>query len=379
MTRVSKRTVVVCSNYAWTIYNFRMSLIRRLKAEGYKVVVLTEFDGYENQIGLEVDNIEPLFISRKGVNPFVDFFTIADFVRYFLRLKPDMFLAFSIKPVIYGSIAAKIFKIPSIVMITGLGTAFISDNWITKVVKRLYRFALSSVSVIFFQNVDDRTVFVDQKLVNEKVCRYTPGSGVDINKFSYSILPNTAEISFLLIARMLWDKGIGEFVEAARTVKLKYPNTRFQLLGPLGVQNRTSIKNTEMKAWENEGIIEYLGETDDVTSYIEKACCVVLPSYREGTSRVLLEAAAMGRPLIATDVPGCREVVEDGVTGLLCKPRDYVDLSQKIELMLKLPYETRHVMGTKGRDKIENEFRQEIVCDLYIDAIKRCGSGQLSH
>ena len=178
---------------------------------------------------------------------------------------------------------------------------------------------------------------------------------------------------------MLWDKGIGEFVEAARTLKLKYPNTRFQLLGPLGVQNRTSIKNTEMKAWENEGIIEYLGETDDVTSYIEKACCVVLPSYREGTSRVLLEAAAMGRPLIAADVPGCREVVEDGVTGLLCKPRNYVDLSQKIELMLKLPYETRHVMGKKGRDKIENEFRQEIVCDLYIDAIKRCGSGQFPH
>ena len=128
--------------------------------------------------------------------------------------------------------------------------------------------------------------------------------------------------------------------------------------------------------WENEGIIEYLGKTDDVTKFIEKACCIVLPSYREGTSRVLLEAAAMGRPLVATDVSGCREVVEDGVTGFLCKPRDYVDLSQKIELMLNLPYETRQAMGARGREKIENEFRQEIVCDLYIDAIKSCLSGQ---
>lgn len=373
------RTVVVCSNYAWTVLNFRMPIIRRLKLEGYKVIVLTQFDGYENQIGLEVDSIEPLFISRKGVNPFVDFLTFIDLTRHLLKFKPQIILTFSIKPVIYGSLAAKGLRISSMAMITGLGTAFITDNWITKVVKRLYRFSLSSASVIFFQNIDDRDVFVQHKLVDKEVCRLTPGSGVDIDKFAYSTLPNSPKFTFLLIARMLWDKGVGEFVEAAKIIKLKYPNTRFQLLGPLGVQNRTSIKNAEMKAWEDEGIIEYLGETEDVTSYIEKACCVVLPSYREGTSRVLLEAAAMGRPLIAADVPGCREVVEDGVTGLLCKPRNYVDLSQKIELMLKLPYESRYVMGKKGRDKIENEFRQEIVCDLYIDAIKRCGVGQFPH
>ena len=352
-----------------------MSLIRRLKAEGYKVIVLTEFDGYENQIGLEVDNIEPLFISRKGVNPFVDFFTIVDLVRLLVKFKPDILLTFSIKPVIYGSIAAKILKIQSIVMITGLGTAFITDNWITNVVKQLYRFALSSVSVVFFQNIDDRDIFVQHELVDKKICRYTPGSGVDIDIFTYSTLPNSPEITFLLIARMLWDKGIGEFLEAAKTIKLKYSNVRFQLLGPLGVQNRTSIKKNEVESWQNEGFIEYLGETDDVTKFIEKASCIVLPSYREGTSRVLLEAAAMGRPLIATDVPGCREVVEDGVSGFLCKPRDYADLSHKIELMLKLPYESRQVMGARGREKIENEFRQEIVCDLYIDAIKSCPSG----
>lgn len=375
----NSKTIIVSSNYAWTIYNYRMPLIRRLKKEGYKVCLLTQFDGYEKKIAKEIDVIKPLFISREGINPFVDFFTIIDFIRHFLKFKPDLILLFSIKPVIYGSVAAKVFKIPSIVMITGLGTAFIANNWLTKVVKRLYRFALSSVSIIFFQNFDDRNTFLQDKLVDEEVCRHSPGSGVDIDRFSYSTLPNTSEITFLLISRMIWDKGIGEFVNAAKSIKLKYPHVRFQLLGPLGVQNRTSIKETEVEAWENEGIIEYMGETDDVTKFIEKASCVVLPSYREGTSRVLLEAAAMGRPLVATDVPGCREVVEDGVTGFLCMPRDYIDLSQKIELMLKLSHEARKVMGFRGRKKIENEFHQEIVCDLYVDAIKSCQSGKLSH
>ena len=364
------KIIIISSNYAWTIYNFRMPLIRRLNQEGYKVCVLTQFDGYESLIAKEVDQIKHLFISRKGVNPLVDLFTILDFVKYFIRLKPALVLFYTIKPVIYGSIAARLMKVRSIVMITGLGTAFITDTWITKVVKTLYRFSLASVSTAFFQNMDDKDLFVGNRLVDSRVCRLTPGSGVDLDKFSRADLPVNNEMSFLLIGRMLWDKGIGEFVDAARNIKSIYPNIRFQLLGPLGVENRTSISNEQMDEWQKDGIIEYLGETDNTVTYIERACCVVLPSYREGTSRVLLEAAAMGRPLIATDVPGCREVIKDGVTGFLCRSGDYLDLSDKIELMLKLPYESRRIMGAKGREKIENEFNQDIVCDLYIDAIE---------
>ena len=372
------KTIIVTSNYAWTIYNFRMPLIRRLNEEGYKVCVLTQFDGYESLIANEVDQIRPLFISRKGVNPLVDFFSIIDFIKHFIRIKPILILSFTIKPVIYGSIAARFMRLSSIVMITGLGTAFVKNNWITKIVKILYRFSLASVATAFFQNADDKNLFINNNLINPRICRLTPGSGVDLGKFTHTNLPTSHEMTFLLIGRMLWDKGIGEFVDAAKSIKLKYPHVRFQLLGPLGVQNRTAIKEIEVEAWENEGIIEYMGSTDDVRRFIEKACCVVLPSYREGTSRVLLEAAAMGRPLVATDVPGCREVVEDGVNGFLCKPRDYVDLSSKIELMLKLPYEARQVMGARGREKIENEFRQEIVSDLYMDAIESNQSVQLS-
>ena len=364
------KIIIISANCAWTIYNHRMPLIRRLNQEGYKVCVLTQFDGYESLIAKEVDQIKPLFISSKGINPFVDLFTIFDFVKYFIRLKPALVLFYTIKPVIYGSIAARLVKVKSIVTITGLGTAFITDTWITKVVKTLYRFSLVSVATAFFQNVDDKDLFVGNRLVDSRVCRLTPGSGVDLDKFSRADLPLNKEMTFILIARMIWDKGIGEFVDAARNIKSIYPNIRFQLLGPLGVENRTSISNKQMDEWQKDGIIEYLGETDNVVTYIESACCVVLPSYREGTSKVLLEAAAIGRPLIATDVPGCREVIKDGVTGFLCRSGDYLDLSDKIELMLKLPYESRRIMGAKGREKIENEFNQDFVCDLYIDAIE---------
>lgn len=370
MEENNAKTVIVCSNYFWTIYNFRLGLIKRLKAEGYKVVVISQFDGYEKKVASEVDEIRPLFISRKGVNPFIDIFTIFHIVKYLLIFKPYALLSFSIKPVIYGSIAARFTKVKSIVMITGLGSAFISDNWITKVVKALYKYSFVSISKAFFQNTDDRNIFLTNRLVDEKVCQLIPGSGVDLEKFSPTVAPSNERITFLLIARILWDKGVGEYVKAASKIHELYPNTKFQLLGPLGVENRTAISKLQMEKWEKNCNIEYLGETDDVAPYISKACCIVLPSYREGTSRVLLEAAAMGRPIVTTDVPGCREIVEDQITGFLCKPRDYLDLVEKLELMINLSYTDRKIMGAKGREKIEKEFNESIVFDYYIHALK---------
>ena len=366
------KTILICSNYAWTIFNFRLPIIRSLRKAGYRVEVATQFDGYEGRLQEEVDGIHNLFISRKGINPFVDLLTYLNLILILYKIKASACLLFTIKPVIYGSMAASLLRVPVIPMITGLGTVFMVDGMLPRFVKRLYRVALYSVKTVFFQNIDDKNIFINAKIVDSKACRLSPGSGVDLDKFMACDLPISKELTFLLVARMLWDKGIGEFLEAARVIKLKYPNTRFQLLGPLGVENRSCISNIDMEKWQKEGIIEYLGETDNVMSYIKKACCVVLPSYREGTSRVLLEAAAMSRPLIATDVPGCREVIEDGITGFLCKSRDYLDLSHKIERMLLLPYETRRVMGKKGRQKVEQEFNQNIVCKLYVDSIAEC-------
>ena len=369
MKDFEKKSIVICSNYAWTIFNFRMPLLKKLRSQGYKIIVLTQFDGYEKKISNHVDEVYPLFISRKGINPIIDFFTILNFLSIIIRLKPDCVLTFSIKPVVYGSFVCQLLKVPCIAMITGLGTGFLLNNWITSIIKRLYRLALRRVQVVFFQNEDDKEIFLKSKLVNVSQCRMIPGSGVDLERFAYQKLPKKKTVVLLLIARMLADKGIYEYVQAAKIVKKYYPHTEFQLLGPLGVQNRAAISNFQIQTWQDQGLITYLGETDDVVNFIKDSTCVVLPSYREGTSRALLEAAAVGRPIITTNVPGCREIVDHEVNGLLCLPGNADDLATKMKEMLSLSDSQREYMGILGRKKIENQYDQNIVLELYIYVI----------
>lgn len=365
-----EKTILICSNYAWTVYNFRLSLISFLKKNGYRVEVLTEFDGYEEKLADKVDAIHPLFISRDGINPITDLLTIFSILKKLFLIKPDIYFAFSIKPVIYGSIAANILRIPSIVMITGLGTGFLLDNWVTRVIKFLYRFSLKACSTVFFQNADDRNLFIENNLIPPSIAKQTPGSGIDLNTYKYYELEDKEEVIFLLIARMLWDKGIKEYIEAAEVIKSRYSNARFQLLGPIGVLNRSAIDKNVIYDWVESGIIDYYPETDDVISFIKQSTCIVLPSYREGTSKVLLEAASIGRPIITTDVTGCKEIVNDGVNGYLCKVKDSKDLSKMMEKYLCLTHGQRLLMAQKGRLKMEKEFNQNLVFDLYLQSIR---------
>ncbi len=365
-----RETVLLCSNYAWTIFNFRMDLIKELKKNGYKVAVITQFDGYEKEILKEVDIVLPLFISRKGVNPFYDLITFFHLLISIYKLKPNLLLLFTIKPVIYGSLVGQALKIRSYSMITGLGTAFTSRSWITRLVKILYKNALRRSRAVFFQNSDDRNIFLDEKLVNPKAIKMVPGSGIDLSRFPKTELMDKNPMIFSLISRMIWDKGIKEFVDAAKIVKNSHPEVIFQLIGPLNVENRTAISAKKMSEWIKDGAIRYLGETNDVVKFIKDSSCIVLPSYREGTSRVLLEAASMCRPIVASNVPGCREVVEDGYNGFLCKSKDSLDLAKKIEKMILLSFNERQEMGLNGRIKMENEFDQSIVSRIYLEAIK---------
>jgi glycosyltransferase involved in cell wall biosynthesis len=234
----------------------------------------------------------------------------------------------------------------------------------------LYRLALSRSIKVFFQNDDDRQMFVSGGLVGQAVTDRLPGSGIDLDKFAPVPLPGQSPIRFLLIARMLWDKGVGEFVEAARLLKRRGTNADFCLLGFLDVQNPAAISREQMDAWVKEGVIRYFGVSDDVRTEIAAADCVVLPSYREGTPRTLLEAAAMGRPIITTDAVGCREVVDDGVNGYLCRIKEAVDLAEKMALMEALSPTERAVMGRRGREKVEREFDEQIVIDKYLAAIR---------
>jgi glycosyltransferase involved in cell wall biosynthesis len=213
-------------------------------------------------------------------------------------------------------------------------------------------------------------MFVSLGLVAQKVTDLLPGSGVDLAKFAQVASPDQSPTRFLLIARMLWDKGVCEYVEAARQLKCRGSTADFWLLGFLDVQNPTAISRKQMDAWVEEGVVGYLGVSYDVRAVIAAANCVVLPSYREGTPRALLEAAAMGRPIITTDAVGCREVVDDGMNGFLCRPRDAADLAEKIERMTALSPGEREVMGRRGRQKMEREFDEQIVFGKYLDAIQ---------
>ena len=218
--------------------------------------------------------------------------------------------------------------------------------------------------------MDDKGLFISRKIVCDVSTELVPGSGIDLESFSEAPYPDNQEPKFLLIARMLRDKGVGEYVEAARILKKKYPKMRFQLLGPLGVENRSAILKNDMDNWVEEEVIEYLGETDNVRTFIEQSDCIVLPSYREGTSRVLLEAAAMARPIIASNVTGCREVVDDQQTGFLCEAKNSSDLAEKIELMSRLSKSARRQMGLRGRKKVAAEFDQKIVAGIYLEALR---------
>lgn len=203
------------------------------------------------------------------------------------------------------------------------------------------------------------------------VARLLPGSGINLRKFTLAAPPGRKPaFTFLLVARLLWDKGVGEYVEAARMLRAHNPNLRFQILGPVGVANRTSVTTKDVEAWQRDSSIEYLGNAEDVRPFIAAADCIVLPSYREGLPRVLLEGAAMGRPLIATDVPGCRAVVDDGSNGYLCAPRDAGALAATMAKMAQLPSDSLSLMAAAARRKVEQHFSEDIVIANYAEAVE---------
>lgn len=362
--------ILISINTSWNIVNFRYGLIKALVAHGYDVVCAAPHDAYTEKLtSLGCRYIE-LPIDNQGTHPGRDLILLYRYVQIFRTEKPDVYLGYTVKPNVYGSIAAHLLGVSVINNITGLGTAFIKGGWLNKVVRGFYRFALSKSAKVFFQNQDDLKLFISSGLVTQEVTGLLPGSGVDLNKFTPAPLPNQSNIRFLLIARMLWDKGIQEFVDAARILKQQNVNADFCLLGFLDVSNQTAISKIQMDQWVAEGFIKYLGVSDHVSDEVLKADCVVLPSYREGTPRTLLEAAAMARPIITSDTVGCRDVVEDGMNGYLCKVKDAQDLANKMQKILMLTNEEREAMGQIGRLKVECEYDEQIVINMYIEFIK---------
>ena len=367
---MSRKKVLLSINASWNIVNFRSGLIRALQRQGYEVWAIAPPDRFsEELIGLGVD-YHPIAMDKQGVSPLRDLLLLLRYWRELGRIRPDVYLGYTAKPNIYGSLAARARGIAVINNVSGLGTAFIRKSWLTRMVKALYRLAFRGSRTVFFQNEEDLDQFVRERIVHIGKARLLPGSGIDLGHFQPAPAGKGGSFVFLLIGRMLWDKGVGEYVEAARIVREKLPDARFRLLGPLDVANRTAVARSEVESWVAEGLIDYLGEADDVRPHIAEADCIVLPSYREGLPRTLLEGAAMARPLIATDVPGCRTLVEHGVNGKLCAVRDSGALAAAMLEVANLSAEERARLGAAGRAKVEAGYGEERVASLYLEAIE---------
>jgi len=368
--------ILITVNSSWNIFNFRAALVSALIADGHEVTVLAPPEPEAALLETMGCSFVPLTMDRKGLSPLNDLAFLLRLLFYFWRLRPDIVLGFTIKNNIFGAVAARLLAAPFLPNVTGLGTAFLRGGWLGRLVPALYRLAFARVPLVFFQNRDDRALFIDRGIVRAHLANLIPGSGIDLRHFAPAPTAGVDRgpaVVFLMIARMLRDKGVEDFVAAARIVLRQHRNVQFQLLGSLDAENRTAIGPTEMDAWVAEGVVEYLGQLADVRPAIVAADCIVLPSYREGMPRTLLEGAAMAKPLIATNVAGCREVVEDGVNGILCRVRDAEDLAAKILSMVDLGPCLRAEMGAAGRRKVEQEYDQAIVIDAYRKAISGFG------
>ena len=267
--------------------------------------------------------------------------------------------------------------IPVINNVCGLGTVFLKKNLVSRIATWLYKISFNYPEKVFFQNQSDLDLFIRNRMIREEIADLVPGSGIDLDSFPPCAFSRNENFQFLMISRLIIDKGIYEYIDAIRILRDKGIQCRFALLGKLDEQHSRGIKKAELEGWVKEGLVDYLGITQDVRPYIQSADCIVLPSYREGTPRTLLEAASSAKPIIATQVPGCQDVVEDNYNGLLCKVKNAEDLASKMEVMAFLDRDTLKKWGENGRLKVEQEFSEKFVIEKYLESIDDLSSRYL--
>ncbi len=351
-------------NHSITIYNFRLELVQALIKEGHQVIVSSPYGDRIEDLKKEGCEFKDIEISRHGMNPVKECVLIAKYIKLIKEVKPDVVLSYTIKPNIYGGIACSLTNTPYLVNITGLGTAVENGGLVQKMLCMLYKIGLRKAHKIFLQNKYNAAFFEEKGLYKEKH-QLIPGSGVNLQRFTVMDYPtDTENIKFLMIARVMKDKGADEYIGAAKAIKEKYPNTEFHICGLCEDEYKPQLDEIKDK-----GIINYHGMVSDVREVIKYTHCTVLPSYHEGMPNVLLESAACGRPVIATNIPGCQETFDEGVTGLGCEAKSTQSLIDVIEKFLLLTHEEKAQMGKAGRVKIEKRFDRQIVVEAYIKEI----------
>ncbi|HET8701822.1 MAG TPA: glycosyltransferase family 4 protein, partial [Nitrococcus sp.] len=351
------------------IVNFRSRLIERLLDRGWAVSVAAPPDDYSSEPILRRCDYRPLPFSRRGTNPLYELATLFRIAQLLKAVRPDIVLTWTPKPNIYAALLSTLLGVEVVPNIAGLGTAFIRQGMLSRAVSLLYYCSLKRCRRVFFQNDDDQRLFVSNGWVSRSAAERLPGSGVDLRRFVPTPLPCRNETVLLFAGRLLADKGLRELIAATRKLKTEGCHLRLLVAGFVDAGNPSGISQEEVGSWQREELIEYLGPIKDICPVIAQADCVVLPSYREGVPRILLEAAAMARPVITTDAIGCRDAVVAGETGFLCRARDADSLAAAMRNVLRLSYDQRADMGRRGRRFVEAHFDEQNVLARYMAVV----------
>lgn len=354
--------IVFIGNTDFAIYNYRYEFLKRLISDGHSVTVITPEGQYVQEMKEMGCDYYEVAIDRHGTNPIKDLKVIKIYKKLFKQITPDYVLSYTIKPNIYGAIACKKLGIPCIPNVTGLGTAVENKGWKQKLTLMLYKIAFKKVKTIFFQNAENMQFFIDHALYPEKH-KLLPGSGVNLERFALMEYPSDETVNFVFVSRLMKEKGIEQYLDAAEVITAKHPNARFHICGFCEKEYEDRLGAIT----QNPQVI-YHGMVKDMVEVLREMHCTVHPTfYPEGLSNVLLESLSTGRPIITTDRAGCREVVEDGVNGYIVKQQDSADLIEKIEKFLSLTNDERRELGLAGRAKVEREFDRQIIIEKYLE------------
>jgi len=368
-----KKKIALVANSAWSVYNFRMDLIRHLLVR-FQVLIIAPTDDFAQELVKAGCTYLDIRFNNRSENPLQDYALYKSLKRIYKAEKPDIIFHYVIKPNIYGSMAAARIGIRSVAVITGLGYTFDRHGWLNRLVSLLYRKSLKKASEVWFLNQEDAATFVERNLVNEEKIKILPGEGINTTFFfpqSNKPVARSKAFQFLMSTRLLRSKGVGVYVEAARILKNKYRDIRFELIGFFEKHHPDSISESELRHWQKKDIIHYSGFARDVRPFLRQADCFVFPSfYHEGIPRCLLEAAAMEIPIITSLNTGCKEVVQEGVNGFLVQPNHVAGLVTRMEEMMALPLSRRMELGKNGRALVTAKFGMERILAEYDQTLE---------
>ncbi len=360
-----RHSILVLTNSIAGLHSFRKELIKTIIDSGFDVYISEPDDDLRAQYFTSIGcNILKTNMSRRGKNPFTDLKLLLVYLRIIRSIRPRVVLTYTIKPNIYGGIASRWCHIPQLANITGLGDAIENPGLLSKFTIALYRLGLKKAKTVFYQNASIEEFCIKHRI--GRLGRLLPGSGVNLDWHTLKAYPaDGSTMKFNFIGRVLKDKGIEEFFEMARTIRAKYPFVEFHILGDC-----EGAYETQLRGLQKDGTIVWHGAVTDVRPYIEDSYATIHPSYHEGMANVILETCAAGRPVIACNINGCKEAIDDGVNGFLCRVRDAVDLAEKVERFIMLPYERKVQLGLNAREKMKREFDRKIVIEAYLEEIE---------